>query len=150
MQESKTKAFYNSEEFRSFLVSHTYKETAEHFGLTLVAVTSAAKRRGLKAKKAVRKGKRRTFDRGAVADYYLTHTAKKTAEKFGCSINTVVKFGRKSGFVPREEPVEKDIIPAVSKESVLFNLKYYSFDEVAEKFGLKKSEVVKIYMEAGR
>lgn len=151
--DKRRKLFYDSEEFRGFLVCHTYRETAERFNLTEDAVRGAAANRGLKAIKGTRKGRKRIFDNEALRDYYKTHTAKETAAKFGCSEHLVQTIGRKNDFVRREAKKadsESDRVPSVLKENVLFCLRFYSFDEVAKKFGIKVKDVVKIYMEERR
>lgn len=149
--DKRRKAFYDSEEFQDFLVCHTYRETAEKYSLTEDAVRGAAANRGLKAIKGIRKGRKRIFDNEALRNYYKTHTAKETAAKFNCTESLVQKVGRKNNFVQRkakEADSESDKIPPVSKKNVLFCLRFYSVDEVAEKFGIKTKDVVRIYMEA--
>lgn len=149
--DKRRKLFYDSEEFRGFLVCHTYRETAERFNLTEDAVRGAAANRGLKAIKGTRKGRKRIFDNEALRDYYKTHTAKETAAKFGCSEHLVQTIGRKNDFVRREAKkvdLESDRVPSVLKENVLFYLRFHTIGEAAERFGLKKCEVAKIYMEA--
>lgn len=149
------KSFYSSEEFQSFLACHTYKETAERFSLTQSAVESAAKRRRLKFVKEKRKGRERIFDRESLLSYYETHSAEETAVKFGCSKSLLYHATRKHGFSLRktERRAKKNCsvngrIPDGSKKNVLFYLRFHTIGEAAERFGLKKCEVAKIYMEA--
>lgn len=147
------KSFYNSEEFQSFLACHTYRETAERFSLTQEAVESAAKRRRLKFVKEKRKGRKRIFDRESLLSYYETHSAEETAVKFGCSKSLLYHATRKhsSSLRKTERRAKKSCsvngrLPDISKKNVLFYLRFHTIGETAERFGLKKCDVAKIYM----
>lgn len=131
------------EYFKSFYLSHSLKETQEHFGISQSAIYKRLEKynipRGkvLTVKQCIEK-----ISKEALAQYYLAHSRTETSKYFGISESILCKLLKHYNITKGPAPIV-DLAEQISKEELESYYLSHTLDETLQYFNEKYSIAAK-------